>query len=90
MTFDRVRLLRLPDVLERFGHGRSKLFEHIEAGLMVQPVRAGYRTITFPSDEVAAIITARTGGATNEQLRALVRALHERRQTAAAAVLAGV
>jgi len=80
-------LLRIPRYLELTGGSRSKLYADVAAGLMVKPVKLGPRMVAIPSEEADAIVAARTGGATDEQVRALVRNLHAKRAKAAQAVL---
>ena len=83
-------LLRLPRVMELTGRSRTRIYVDIANGLMVQLVRLGPRASGIPSGELDAILAAKTGGASDEQIRALVRSLHERRADAAAKALAGV
>ena len=82
-------LLRIPRVLDITGESRSAFYAKIARGLMVQPVKIGQRASAIPSAEVDALITAKTGGATDDQIRQLVERLHAQRATAAAKVLAG-
>lgn len=48
---------------------------------MVKPVRVGHR-VTFPSDEVCAILTARIKGESVQSIKRLATELVEKRQEA--------
>lgn len=87
---DRVMLMRKPQVLSATGASNSTLYADIGRELFVRPVKIGPRAAAWPSNEVDAVVTARIGGATDEQLRALVQRLHLQRKTDAVEVLAGV
>ena len=70
-----VTMLRNPAVLKRRGRGRSAHHDDIRAGLFVKPVLIGARSVATPDYEVDALIAARIAGATDDQVRALVRQL---------------
>ena len=53
------RLLRLPDVLNRVGLGRSAWYALVAAGLAPRPVRLGLRCVAWPEAEVGEWIAAR-------------------------------
>jgi prophage regulatory protein len=53
-----VRLMRLPDVLENVGLGRTAWFNLVRAGVAPRPIRIG-RAVAWPSNEVQAFIHAR-------------------------------
>jgi len=69
----------LPAVLEARGCGHSSLYVEIQEGLWTPPVRVG-RASRWPRHERQTLIAARIAGATEEQLRALVRRLLEQRK----------
>jgi prophage regulatory protein len=52
-------LLRLPQVKERTGMGRSMIYEAIKAGTFVAPIRLGRRCVAWPSDAVNAWVRDR-------------------------------
>jgi prophage regulatory protein len=83
-------LLRLASVQQRTGLSRTQLYMRQVAGLMVQSVKISPRAAAIPAAEVDAVMAAQTGGATDDQIRALVKSLHDKRKAAADAVLAGV
>jgi prophage regulatory protein len=76
-------ILRIPKALEETGLGRTKFYAFVRDGLMVEPVSIGGRASGVPSEELLAINRARIAGATDDQVRALVKRLHEARQQAA-------
>jgi prophage regulatory protein len=74
------RILRLASTLERRGATRSPFYREVQTGLMTRPVKIGTgRAVGWPEHEVEAITAARIGGASDEQIAALVRRLHEQR-----------
>jgi prophage regulatory protein len=73
-------LVRLPDVLERRGDGRTNLYRDIERQKWTPPIRLGLRYAVWPSSEIDTLIAARVAGATDEQLRSLVRGLMAHRK----------
>jgi prophage regulatory protein len=83
----RVALLRKQSVLAACGTSNSGLYADIAKELFVAPVKIGPRAAAWPSNEVEALVSARVAGATDDQLRTLVRRLHAERKTAAAGLL---
>lgn len=83
-------IMRMTRVWNELGTTRTPGYNAIRDGLLTTPVKVGPRAAGIPSHEVEAILTARIGGATDEQIRALVQRLHAQRVTAAAKILAGV
>jgi prophage regulatory protein len=75
------RLLRLEPILERTGQTKTPFYACIAAGTMTRPVKIGPRAAAWPEDEVDAIVGARIAGAGEEELRALVRKLHNARRS---------
>lgn len=73
-----LRLDRLPAVLEQRGDGRSSLYLDIQRGIWTAPVHLG-RASAWPRHEVQALVRARVAGASDDQLRALVRSLLDQR-----------
>lgn len=53
-----MRLLRLPDVLETVGLGRTAWFNLVRSGVAPRPVRIG-RAVAWPSSDVQAFIRER-------------------------------
>jgi len=52
---DAERLLRLDDVLQRVGLGRTKWFGLVRAGIAPRPIKIG-RAVAWPATEVQAFI----------------------------------
>jgi prophage regulatory protein len=69
------KLLRVPDVTERLGVSRSKLYSDIASGLFIPPIQAGVRVAAWPSTEVGAIVAARCACADENEIRQIVRNL---------------
>ena len=82
MSLTTIRFQRLPTSLDQGAGGgsRSVLYRQMEEGLFTRPVKIGARSSCHPTSEVQAILGARLNGATDEQIRALVADLHEKRK----------
>jgi prophage regulatory protein len=76
----RLKLLTLREVLARTAEGRSTHFAKRKEGLFVLPVATGPRSRRTPEHECDAIIAARIAGASDEEIRKLVRALEAHRK----------
>jgi prophage regulatory protein len=74
---------RLPQALAESGKTRSPWYADIARGLMTRPVKIGQRAAGYPAHEVRAVNAARIAGKSEEDIRALVRRLHQERETAA-------
>ncbi len=73
-------ILRLPAVKAETGwRSHASIYKAVEAGLFTKPVQLGERAIGWPADEVKMLCSARIGGATDEQIRVLVKHLHQKR-----------
>lgn len=73
-------LLRHTDAMSRLGMPRSSFYRAVEIGLVPRPVRAGGRSVRWPSLEIDALIAARIAGATDDEIRALVARLESGRR----------
>ena len=69
---------RLPVLLSYRSDGRSSLYADIKKGTWTPPVRMG-RASAWPAHETQALLAARLAGASDDELRALVRQLLEQR-----------
>lgn len=78
-----VQIVRLPQVLQRRGRGRSAHYEDISKGLFTRPVRIGARAVGWPDYEIDALIAAQVASTPPTGLRGLVQQLEERRKSAA-------
>ena len=72
-------LLRKPSVLAAIGISTSQLYRRIQAGLVTRPVRTGPNSSAWPQHEIEAITRAIIAGKPDDQIRALVTALHAAR-----------
>ena len=71
---------RISDVLKTFGFlSRTTIYKNIQLGLFTRPIVIGQRSVGWLDAEVNAICAARVAGMSEDQLRALVVQLHERR-----------
>ena len=71
---------RISDVLKTFGfRSRTTVYKNIQLGLFTRPIAVGQRSVGWLDAEVDAICTARVAGMPEDQIRALVVQLHERR-----------
>jgi len=53
------RLLRLPEVKQQVGLGRSAIYEQMKRGNFPIPVHIGARAVAWPSDQIADWIDSR-------------------------------
>ena len=74
-----IQYLRLPAVLSLRQRSRSTHYGDVAGGLATRPVRIGARATATPLHEIEAINAARLSGADDDQIRHLVRELHEAR-----------
>jgi prophage regulatory protein len=76
----RIALLRMRQVQALTGDSRSAAFEKRKAGLLPDPISIGARAKAYPEHEILAINSARIAGATDDQIRDLVKRLHTDRK----------
>ena len=73
-------ILRMPAVKAETGHrSHASIYTAIKAGLFTTGVAIGQRSVGWPSEEVAAINTARIAGKSETEIRELVNRLHAKR-----------
>jgi len=78
------RFERPSETCKRFGGmGISTLYAHIDRGLFPKPIALSRRFVVFPSDEVDAIINARTAGKSDDDVRQLVCEIMDARKNRA-------
>lgn len=70
-----LKMLRMSEVVKRYGRGRSTTYSDVKAGLMVPPVELGARCSAVPEHELNSILAARLAGQPDDEVRALVRRL---------------
>ena len=78
-----VRILRLPDVLERRGKSRTQHYNDVAAGLFTPPVKLSVRAAGWPDTETDALVRATIAGKSQSEIRQLVRDLEAARQVPA-------
>lgn len=66
----------------------ASIYGLIRVGLWTQPVKIGERSSGWPDDEVKAINAARIAGASDDQIRELVKQLHAKRAEKLAVLMA--
>jgi prophage regulatory protein len=76
-------LLRIQAVMAERGRGRASTYNDVKAGLLTDPVRVGANAVGWPAGEIRALNQARIAGKTDDELRELVRQLHEARKVLA-------
>ena len=64
---------------ERRSVGKSTHYSQIGKGLMTEPIRNGPRDSTWPDYEIEVINAAWAAGASEDEIRALVKELHAKR-----------
>lgn len=52
MNNKNIRLLRLPEVMNKTGYGKAWIYRLIQDGLFPQPVKIGTRAIAFIESEI--------------------------------------
>lgn len=73
-------ILRLPEVKRVYGHkSDASIYNAIREGLHTTGVAIGQRAKGWPDYEVAAIVSARIAGKSDDEIRELVKALHAKR-----------
>ena len=73
-------ILRMPEVKAECGHrSHASVYTAIRAGLFTVPVPIGQRAVGWPDTEVKAINAARIAGKSEDQIRELVKKLHDAR-----------
>lgn len=73
--------VRFPVAIRVRGRSRSQTYIEIQAGLMPPPVRIRGRATAWPAYELDALNRAEIAGASDDEIRALVRELLARRKT---------
>ena len=76
-------IYRMPKTLSETGCSRSTIYLRIAEGLWVKPIKLGARAVGFPSNEVAALISARIAGKSDAEIRELVTRLEASRKNLA-------
>lgn len=84
LTAGMLRLLKIEATVACRGRSRPQLYKDIKDGLMTPPVHigSGKRISVWPSDEIEILNRAEISGASQDELRALVKTLMEKRGNA--------
>jgi len=82
-----LQLLRITQVGEFMALRKSKLYADVSAGLLTPPIHHGARASVWPKYEIVAINAARLSGASDDEVRKLVRRLIGKRAELAAQIL---
>ena len=75
-------ILRRKQVELETGYSRSTIYLRISQGLWPRPVTLGPRSVGWPAREIEALVSARIGGKTDQEVRELVEQLHAERAAA--------
>lgn len=73
------RFLKKPEVLKRIPFGSSTLYDKVAEGLFPKPCKLGKRASAWPEYEVDSVCRAMLAGQSEDEMRALVSALHAQR-----------
>ena len=72
-------ILRLRQVLQATGRGKTSLYADIQRGVFTKPVRVGPGCVGWPASEVNAVNHAKIAGKTDPEIRELVDLMHAER-----------
>ena len=74
-----MNIVRIKDALHRLGDSRSPFYDKIARGLLPRPIKISERAAGLPDYEIDAINAARISGASEREIKALVKRLHAKR-----------
>ena len=66
------KMLRKPELMRLTGLANSTVHWHVKHGLLPAPVKLSLRSSAWPEHEIVEILAARTAGADNDAVKALV------------------
>ena len=69
-----LRLLPIPEILDRCGGGRTRLYDRIKDGTWLPLIKLG-RASVLPEHEVELMVRAIVAGKTDDEMRELVRTI---------------
>lgn len=73
-------IIRLPGVKAKIGwRSHASVYNAINEGLFTKPVSIGERSVGWPDYEVEALCAARIAGLSGDEIRGLVKTLHDKR-----------
>ncbi|MEI8652429.1 AlpA family transcriptional regulator [Pseudoalteromonas sp. Hal273] len=73
------KIIRRPEVLNKTGWSKSTLYNRINDGLFPTPISLGVRAVGFVESECNEVIQSMIAGYTEQQLRALVQNIIDKR-----------
>lgn len=76
-------MLRLPALRAATGLPTSTVYWQVEHELLPTPIKIGERSVAWDGNEIIAVMTARRRGASNDEIRELVKQLKAARTAAA-------
>ena len=72
-------LLRRRQLEQHLGIKATTIYDHIRRGLLPAPIKYGTRTSLWPANEIEECSAAIIKGAADDEMRALVRGIMEKR-----------
>jgi prophage regulatory protein len=76
-----IKFLRIKSVCELLDLPYQTFVDQVNNGLFTKQVKLGLRVAVWPAHEIEAVMRARYAGKSEEQIKKLVQALHDQRQT---------
>ena len=62
LSYQKDRLCRLPEVLNRVGYKRSRFLELVQLGVFPRPVKIGVRAVAWPESQIDALVERLASG----------------------------
>ena len=73
------KLMRLPEVLDRYPVSRSTLYKQIRQGVFPKPVQISDKSVAWIESEISRILDAKIQGQEIEETRRLISVLDKER-----------
>lgn len=73
------KILRMKQIRAQFNIPPSTIYDHIEKGLFVRPIKLGERISGWLESECVAIMSARIAGKSETEIKELVQSLEAQR-----------
>lgn len=83
MQHQSLRVIRKPEIKALTGLSTTTQFEQIKAGLLPKYINLGSRSVGLFEHEALAIVSARSIGKSDDEIREIVKALIKQRETSA-------
>lgn len=77
-----INQINIGAVCTLIGCGKTRVYEQIKAGLFPPPVKESPKWARWPEHEIEAVLIAKAGGATDDEVRELVTRLMANRRAA--------